>query len=348
MWRVDIPGIKLPNLYATDDAEEMRTYASKGVPMVMWPEDQKNMLVAVIMIKVLRRMFPDINWYNTLGIEIDHRDNVIVPGGVVKTEDGTGYKMGDVVDKAHALSDIASERRTFDVDGDTMPVGDVNDLSRMVAYENEEVNVDELLSLGLLPKFVGEVADCVRTNINNRFSWRDGYNKRLGCCVGNYDDGPSAPNLLIVDVSGSIPEGVSSTLLRLLATMREQAQADVIVTGSTSRFYEYGSDLPSPSEIRKEIGYANERYVFMRILREHVMGRHLGNVISFGDYDSPDITKRDVVNVLEGATVEHVHHYHTRAASAQTGYAEWVHLVSPNVKTRFSTDWCKYVYKRLP
>lgn len=348
MWKVSIPGVGLPDLYATDDVEEMRTYASKGVPMVMWPEDQKNMLVAVIMIKVLKRMFPGIDWPSTLGIQFDQRDNVIVPGGDVMTDDGPGYEMGDVVDKAHAMSDIASNRRTFDIDGDTVPVGNVNDLSRMVAYENEEVDVDKLLSFGLLPKFVGEVADCVRTNINNRFSWRDGYNKRLGCCVGNYDDGPSAPNLLIIDVSASIPEGVSSTLLRLLATMREQAQADVIVTGSTSRFYEYGSDLPSPSEIRKEIGYANERCVFMRILKEHVMGRHLGNVISFGDYDAPGITAREVKDVLEGATVEHVYHYHTYESGVQTGYAEWVHLVSPNVKARFDSSWCNYVYRRLP
>lgn len=347
MWKVSVPGVTMPELYATEDREELRTYASKGVPVVMWPEAEKKQLIAVIMIKLLMKMFPGINWHETLGIRMDSRDNVIVPGGRCSREDEAEYQKGDAFNTAHEMSDVASEQRTFDVDGETIPVGRVTDLTEMVAYENEEVDVNVLLGLGLLPRFVGEVADCVRTNIANRFSWRDGYNKRLGCCVGNYDDGPSAPNLLIVDVSGSIPEGVSSTMLRLLSTMREQAQADVIVTGSTSRFYGYGEELPSPAEIRRSIGYGNERSQFLRILERHVKGRHLGNVISFGDNDSPYIDKGDQDRALKGATVESVLHYHTRM-NRETGYAEWVHIVSPDVRSRIDTSWCKFVLRELP
>lgn len=347
MWKVSVPGVTMPELYATEDQEELRAYASKGVPVVMWPESERRQLVAVIMIRLLTRMFPGIDWYQTLGVRVDSRDNVLVPGGERSQAEGSGYAKGDVFNMAHDVSDVASSERTFDADGETIPVGRVTDLTETVAYENEEVDIDVLLGLGLLPSFVGEVADCVRTNIDNRFSWRDGYNKRLGCFVGNYDDGPKAPNLLIVDVSGSIPEGVSSTMLRLLATMREQAQADVIVTGSTSRFYGYGDELPGPAEIRREIGYANERRQFLRILEEHVRGRHIGNVISFGDNDQPNIGIREAGTSLRGTTVESVLHYHTHM-SARTGYARWVHLVSPEVRSRIDTSWCRFVLKELP
>jgi hypothetical protein len=128
--------------------------------------------------------------------------------------------------------------------------------------------------------------------------------------------------------------------------MRTQLSADLIITGSSSRFYPMGSTLPDPQTIRNEFGLGNESYDFFNILTKDIRGKSYGHVFSFGDWDTPDyreFKKNDHFSLM-GTTVEYVHHYHTGVwGSGKTGYAEWCHMLSKQPLVEYDTSWCKVI-----
>ena len=65
------------------------------------------------------------------------------------------------------------------------------------------------------------------------------YNKKLEGMYGALDLVSPSKNLLVVDISGSIPKGVSSTLLALSKSLSETFYADLLITGSKSTLYAY-------------------------------------------------------------------------------------------------------------
>jgi hypothetical protein len=229
------------------------------------------------------------------------------------------------------------------------------DISDYVGDMTSYVDLEVLQKLRLMPAFIGDILDCVRINVGSGLHWREGYNKRLGLAVGRFNASGQLPNLVILDVSGSIPRGISATMIALIDTLRTQLSADLIITGSNSRFYPMGSELPSPQEIRNQFGYGNESYDFFSILTKNIRGKHYGHVFSFGDNDTPDYQhfKYAKQYSLEGTRVEHVHHYHTgithrrcEGVDERTGYAKWCHLLGGTEPTAsFDTSWCRVIDK---
>ena len=142
-------------------------------------------------------------------------------------------------------------------------------------------------------------------------------------------------------------EGVAAQALAKLDVTYDETLATVrSLTASES-------ELPSPEWIRDNISRNNESDMFLDILQNRLSGRHFGNVISFGDNDSPYYEGYSFWRKMPGEEfdrkmdsagftiqVDRVMHYHTYLDDTETGYARWVVRANPNVEQVFDTSWC--------
>lgn len=359
-------GIPLPEIYICENSLDAMKLRGTGIPYIISKLDDLD-IVKLILRTTLERKFPHIDWKEVLGIKSRRRLNVIVSGSTNEDLDGTSnqaiddaYDQNDSpleIDNSdscdHEVSEIASSDRNF---GGVRGYTGINEekipVDEYCADEASSVNIEQLQELGFLPKFMDDIATAIRMNLEGSMRWMDSWNKRLGACVGNMVYTESLPNLIILDVSWSIPEGISATMLELIETLRDRAEADLIVTGGTSRYWSRDDELPSPSAIRGMIPRSNESVQFAAILREKITGRKFGNVISFGDYDNPysygmlsdkDLTiNMDFTKIfgLQGTEVKRCLHYHTTYKD-RTGYAKWCKAISPGCEEVFDNTWCK-------
>lgn len=371
MHRLQAGGLPLPEVYVCRTKAEAMTLSDNGIPYIKTSMPDID-IVKVVLYRILKNKFPYIKWNKILGASCTRRLNVIVPGRKVQTdEDGDknpiiidpnavaesdgihddverdeaeSFEEEKILDDGHGVSFIAEDYREFDNEG----IEDVRDrtvpVDEFCFDEASHVNIETLQALGFLPKFMDDATRAIRINMENRMMWRECWNKRLGAAVGDVNYSTEAANLIILDISGSIPEGISATMLRLVDSLRTQTNAEVIITGSTSMYWGDGEELPEPEWIRDHIGYGNEAQEFFRILKDHIQGRHFGNVISFGDNDCPysRFNARDTPgnNPLVGTRVDRVMHYHT-TFQRETGYARWVGVFCPDAEQVIDTSWCE-------
>lgn len=312
MYQLTIGGVKLPKLYVCSNDADVDTCRSNGIPYLIWKKDPDS-LIKLVMYPTLKKMFPYINWENQLGIKECDVDN-----GIVYNPENYNYYSGSDDGVCNTALDSY-----------------VGDLSN-------KVNIEILNDLRLLPKFLGDIVDNIKDNYD-QYLWAEGWNKKLGAAVGNYAPTTDADNLIIIDVSSSIPFGIAATLLSLADTMRNQAKANLIVTGSRSEYFEFGEELPSPEVLRRRIGRSNEGVMFAKIIEEHIYGKHIGNVICFGDEDAPDAWWNDHEAMsklsFESVQVDAIWGYHTRQKKLP-GYALWAKKVNPYADINLDTSWC--------
>lgn len=369
LQRVMIDGIELPRLYIAENAQDVRLAKSKGIPYIKWSRGQ-NELIKMLLRPTLERMFPHIKWDLVLGprrrfrttVEMVNGSSDLTPTSEVGRldkhieEKPKGWKPKDHEgpveedERCHAaedeevteVADIARSERLFTGGGGELMETYKLSIEDYVGDMSSYVNIDVLQRLRLMPAFIGDILDCIRLNVSSGMYWSEGYNKKRALPVGRYDASGQLPNLVILDVSGSIPRGISATMIALVDTLRSQLTADLIITGSNSRFYPMGEKLPSPQKIRDMFGYGNESEDFFNILANNIRGRHYGHVFSFGDYDTPYYPRfyDDQTMSLEGTRVEHVHHYHTRILD-ETGYAKWCMKLAKKPIVEYDTSWCR-------
>ena len=349
----------LANMVICEDRKEARIVKAKGLPYIIWKGTDED-LAKHLFYRVLEKKYPGIKWRKVLGIERTKTIVSYVPGTKLSEGDGKGRKIEEAEKReaptisyhSDGHADIATSEREieggYDVEVD--PYQEV-DLAEYAADETAAVNLDKLDELGLLPSFLGDVYSCVKRNLLQA-SWEEGWNKRLHAPMGNYHMcGGEGDNLIILDVSHSIPEGISSTMLTMIDTMRSKVDADLIVTGGDSLWFGKDDELPSPERLRQLVPRSNESWMFNDILVEHVSLHDWDNVIAFGDNDTPaydDRTKR----ALSSVKVGRFWHYHTGRylrtwggkEDRHCGYAKWDSLVA-EVKEppSFDTSWCKII-----
>jgi hypothetical protein len=180
----------------------------------------------------------------------------------------------------------------------------------------------------------------------------DGYNKKLGIPNGMYQGADEAPNLIILDTSGSIPSGVAGTMIALIETLRNQANADLIITSGRSEYWAANEDLPDEKHLAYLIGGANECRQFYDILRKHVLGRHWGNVIVFGDNDAPTELRfsrhKDcwvTESELQNTQIDRIMAFHTYRHCIP-GYGLWAKQAAPKAEVVINTKWVKCMDER--
>lgn len=350
--KLSYPGTNLEdlNIYYATTQQEARECIERGVPFIPW-RGRPEVLVKILLAPILRKRFPGISLPKMHATE---RSILVVDpcehgysDEMQTDEESEDPKLVD--DEIVGYSEwkerpIFTKGRSKRLTQDEIKEMGEQGMAFIEKYSQEKINVDieALISLELLPHFVGKIADVVRRNLYGR-RWTEGYNKKRRCPLGNFDAEEEADNLIIVDVSYSIPRGVSATMLTILDYMRLKLRADVIVTGGRSMFWPYGSELPTPEKLREIVPMGNESADFRRILLENVKGKRYDNVVSFGDNDCPDFglisPGRGSIMPVRGSWAElldkwylenlsdteigDVYHFHTSSVSMPTGYAKW-------------------------
>lgn len=355
--KLSYPGTNLEdlNIYYATTKEEARECIERGVPFIPW-RGKPDVLVKILLAPILRKRFhgirlPELHATERSIMVVDPRDHEY--SDEVQIDEETEDPR--LVDNEFVVYSEGKERPIFTkgrsrklTEGEIQAMGKQG-MEFIEKYAQEKVNVDieALISLELLPHFVGKIADVVRRNLYGK-RWTEGYNKKRRCPIGNFDAEEEADNLIIVDVSYSIPRGVSATMLTILDYMRLKLRADVIVTGDRSMFWAYGSELPTPDKLREIVPMGNESADFRRILLEDVKGKRYDNVVSFGDNDCPDFglldpEKYDIraargdraiqlkqwyLDNLSDTEIGDVYHFHTNSTFMPTGYAKWAEAVA--------------------
>jgi len=148
------------------------------------------------------------------------------------------------------------------------------------------VDFDKLSELKILPVWLDDIKSAIQTNIIDEVMFNPlAFNKQLGMNVGYSDIKHNLKNLLILDISSSMPKAVVLTITNLAKLMSKKFYADVILTGKRSHLIDY-EDVPNADIVGavREYGGGNEGEMFIKIVGEH---RKYNTVISFGDNDSP-------------------------------------------------------------
>lgn len=369
LQRVEMDGIEFPKLYIAENNRDVDIAMRNGIPFIKWNKGIDK-LISYVLRPTLEKMFPSIDWNKVLGPKHYFKTDVqIVEGGPAKPIDDLGifdnqkmleaqYEYDKHVDElchdlghCEEVSDIADSKREFSnqISNEERFVKKL-DIYSYIGDVSSNIDLSVLQKLNLLPKFVGNVIDCIKVNLSNSMNWTEGYTKKLGAPLGNFSSKKILPNLIILDISGSIPRGISATMLTLIDTMRKQVNADLIITADRSMFYSADDKLPDPQTLRDYFGYGNEAAEFYSILDQYVIGREWGHVISFGDNDCPADFNNKYCNYggveadvpeLTNTKVHQVHHYHTRR-NICTGYAKWCHMI-PDIGVSYDTSWCNVI-----
>lgn len=377
LHRVAIKGIQFPRLYIAENADDVNIARANGIPYVRWKYGQDELL-RMLLRPTLEKMFPGIDWDKVLGEKRNVRSEVHICHGNISNSvssvsdydkdemlsaqyeyDKKSDKVSPIEEQAEytRLVPVAKERR--DIINDNSYLGyeyfaeDKLSIEDYVGDLTSSVNIEALQKLNLLPKFMGDVADCIKHNLSQSMYWTEGYTKKLGYPLGNCSRRKELPNLLIIDISSSIPDGIAATMITLADTLRSQLNAELIITSNRSGYYSPEDELPNPQTLRNYYGRNNESAEFFGILKKHIAGKEYGHVISFGDYDCPgSIWNAGLNHDLANTKVHCIHHYHTGKLgwlssnnNCHTGYALWAEEVSPDAETIVDTSWCKVMNK---
>jgi hypothetical protein len=215
------------------------------------------------------------------------------------------------------------------------------------------VDIDKLKELELIPSFLDDISKAIEINLFNSYKFDETvFNKKLGLPLGDLVSNPQKKNLIIIDISGSIPTSISKTILALSRTMSEQFHADLLITGSKSTVYPYNEvDSLDVANIYKENGTDNDQLEFLKLIREP---ESYGTVICFGDNHHPGMqwnnswNRKGVrsIDPEEGKEkcvweVDKIISFHTTSNVSLAGYAAWFTCDD----TTYIKDWVTYFNK---
>jgi hypothetical protein len=208
------------------------------------------------------------------------------------------------------------------------------------------VDVTKLKELNVFPTWLDVIEKAIETNIHNFAVFNNNmYNKKLEGMYGGLELTNPNKNLIIIDISGSIPRAVSSTCLTLAKNLVETFYADLIITGTISTLYNYEEIHLLDIETAYKNGQSNDQAYFKKIVSAD--DRHYKTAIVFGDndemgnawnYGEKTISNTDGKKLCKWK-IDHLISFHTKGIEHLAGYSRWF---SPKTEERIE-DWVKYL-----
>jgi len=232
---------------------------------------------------------------------------------------------------------------------------DTDKFKKYIKDSTAYVDIEKLKHLNVFPIWLDSIEKAVHTNIHNYAVFNNNmYNKKLEGMYGSIDLVTPNKNLIIIDISGSIPKAVSSTCLALAKNLAETFFADLLITGSKSTLYAYEhlGDLDIHT-IYSENGMDNDQVYFRKIVTADE--RSYKTAIVFGDNHSPCdrwsnkynkkakyISREDGQKMCKWK-IEKLISFHTSNRKEDdkhiAGYADWF---LPE-ETEYIPNWVKYL-----
>jgi len=338
--------LDLPTVYFITDKEEIKDVPI-GIPFVFGDDHVKENMIRVLEYEILYQAalasgYP-FNFKKIL--EENGYDDLIshgTCGGGAYVEYSTSKTIKDDFDISTKIP-LVNKSRGSKV------------FTKYAKDSSTYVNIETLKSLNIFPTWLNKIEDAVNTNIHNFAVHNPNmYNKKLEGMYGGIDMRPPSKNLIIIDISGSIPKAVSTTCLTLAKNLSETFYADILITGSKSTLYSYEEiSLLDVTSIYDENGMDNDQVYFKKLLSQDE--RSYQTAIVFGDNDEPghgwsneynrgtgtisnkdgqELCKWKVENLISFHTNRWGHDYETIA-----GYGRW--FTPDNIE--HINDWVEYL-----
>lgn len=213
------------------------------------------------------------------------------------------------------------------------------------------VDMQVLKSLNIFPIWLDVYEKAVTMNVNNYLLYDYNlYNKKLDGVYGALISSSPTRNLIIIDISGSIPRAVSVTCLASIKHMAESFFCDVLITGSKSTLYLYENlHTLNIDTIYDENEMDNDQTYFKNLVESEK--RVYNTVIAFGDDHSPcypwsntynrdnnTISKEDGKKLCKWEFKKGIS-FHTTSTRNLVGYLDWFEFEDG---VEHMTDWVKY------
>lgn len=343
--------LELPVVYFITDRKEIKDIPV-GIPFIYGDEDKKKYIIRLLEYEVLYQSAL------ATGFPFDFK-KILADNGYddITHHSGDGRDIGGSYAYIDYASDkdweefVFSESKKLEAGGDS--------LKDFIKNASAYVDIQVLKDLNVFPVWVSDIEEAVNTNIHNFATFNPNmYNKKLEAVMGGIEMTPPGKNLIIIDISGSIPRAVSATCLTLAKHLAETFYSDLMITGSKTTLYGY-EDLP---ELKVEKLYSenkmdNDQEYFRKLVTGDT--RNYDTAIVFGDNDHPGhdwrneynrntkrISDEDgqkmcqwTVNKIISFHTKNDSSYYTHRDAKLAGYARW--FKSDDIQ--HVMDWVKYL-----
>jgi len=326
---------KLPTLYYISDREKVKDIPV-GVPFIFGEERNKEYVIRLLEYEIL--------YQKAVSSGLPFNFRMILEDEGYDDMKAFGYDHPVFMDYGTEGGDYDID--TIEVEDITMDIGEESMFKEYVKDSAAYLDVTKLKDLNVFPIWLDAIETAVHTNIHNFAVYNNNmYNKKLGGMYGSLELTSPDRNLIIIDISGSIPKGVSSTCLALAKNLAETFYADLLITGSISTLYQYENlhelDITTIYEVN---GMNNDQIHFKKLLTE--TKRHYRTAIVFGDNDHPgwNWSGAKTISDKEGKKlcqweIDKLISFHTGGVKHLAGYSRWF---SPEETTRID-NWVKYL-----
>jgi hypothetical protein len=287
--------IDLPTIYLVENEEDFKELP-KGLPYIIGKASELSFITVFLEFQVLYKSclktgLP-IKWMDCLarlGYGGSLREFTLCSGGEFDVSGGSAYTL--------SIDDFVQDQYIVDF--------------------------DRLSALKILPVWLDDIRSSIEANIVDEVMFDPlAFNKQLGLNIGAGSVKSSLKNLLILDVSGSIPRGVVVTITNLAKLMSKRFYADVMITSGRTVLIDY-EQVPESNiiKIAEDSGGGNEGAMYKAIVEEP---KEYNTVISFGDDDCPvHFNKRDNTPLTPRFKINTLYSLHTNSCSDNvTGYAK--------------------------
>lgn len=315
-------GIPIPRLYFISDKEEIKDIP-KGVPYIFGDATSEDYIVRIMEYEVLyeralKSGYP-FNFRKLL------RDN-----GFVDMEYHDFAKTCPDI-RLGIVTDGEFGGRTTDEVILTEGVGTFKDFIR---DSSVYVDITVIKNLNIFPIWLKSIEEAVSTNIQNFAEYDSNmYNKKLEGMYGGIKLKSPNKNLIVIDISGSIPRAVSAVCLALAKNLSENFYADLVITGSKSTLYDYTElNKLNIETIYDENGMDNDQVYFRKLVS---VEQEYDTAIVFGDDHVPGYPWKNEYNqgVKSISTedgkelckwkINKLISFHTYSSKDVAGYADW-------------------------
>jgi len=330
---------KLPTLYFITDREDIKKLPI-GVPFIYGDEHLEPQIIQILEFEILYEKA------RSSGLPFNFK-RILFDAGYRDLQD---FWWNHTVYIDYATEE-GSESSYFTQD---KVIGKDKSLFRQFIRDSAVyVDIRKIKNLNIFPLWLDKIEDAIRTNIHNFAVYNvNMYNKKLEGMYGALELVAPDRNLIIIDISGSIPKAVSSTCLALSKSLAETFYADLLITGSKSTLYAYENlQKLNVDTIYSENEMDNDQVYFMKLLTSDI--KSYKTAIVFGDNHHPgskwnNLYNKGTRNISDADgkkmckwKIDKVISFHTKSNEIIAGYARWFDVEKRNVE--HIKDWVKYL-----
>ena len=328
---------KLPKLYFIEDRDEIKNIPV-GVPFIYGDPKNKR--------RIIRLLEYEVIWNAAIksGFPFNFK-KLLHEAGFTKTK-AFNFCGNIYIDHKNTGSyDIAS----LETSKNQIYEGGTPDLfNEFVEDCAAIVDINKLKELNVFPIWLESIEAAIETNVHNFALYNPYmYNKKLDGMYGSIDMTNPSKNLIIIDISASIPRAVGTTCLTLAKHLVETFYADLMVTGKETHLFPYEEIQDLDIEgLYSSIGQGNESDMYRKLVTGET--KKYATCIVFGDNHSPCDGWTHSSNIKIGRddakkmctwTVEKMISLHTTDNTKRAGYGDFFDVK----KVQHVHNWVQYI-----